>query len=186
MNKSLDKFTQLEQLAQGISKCTKCPLSKTRQNAVPGEGDFRASIMFIGEAPGEVEDQTGRPFQGRSGKLLDNLLSEVNMSRQDLFITSSVKCRPPQNRNPHVQELRICRATWLNFQIEILDPEIIVLLGKVALYQLLGKKDKISDLRGSLFRSGKYKYLLSYHPSAALRFPKYYQQMLSDFKLLQV
>ncbi|MFW6102999.1 MAG: uracil-DNA glycosylase, partial [Chloroflexota bacterium] len=135
----------LTSLHRSIQKCRKCRLSETRTNAVPGEGPPNARIMFVGEAPGEEEDKDGRPFRGRSGHFLDELLSTVGMTRDEIYITSSVKCRPPGNRDPRPDELKACRETWLEQQIEILDPELIVLLGKTALYQVLGETGPLRE-----------------------------------------
>jgi len=131
-------------LAEEIRKCTACPLWKSRTLAVPGEGIFNKQIsdkqiklFFIGEAPGEEENRQGLPFIGRSGKFLDEMLKIAGVERKDVFITGAVKCHPPKNRNPTAKELKICKELWLDNQINIIQPKLIVILGKVALKSLL-------------------------------------------------
>lgn len=175
---------RLERLAAAIRKCAKCGLAGERQHAVPGEGNPGARVMFIGEAPGAKEDQTGRPFIGPAGRFLEQLFDECNIRRGDVFITSCVKCRPPGNRNPTSGELTTCITSWLLAQIELVDPEIIVLCGRVAALGLLGKPVKISEAHGTLVLRNEHKYFISYHPAAGMRFPGIAATMHSDFKIL--
>lgn len=167
-------------LSEQIRRCTACPLWKTRTLAVPGEGAKNAKILFIGEAPGAEEDHQGVPFAGKSGKFLNELFNEIGLKREDVFITSIVKCRPPQNRMPLAKEIKMCNELWISKQIEILNPKLIILLGKVSADAILGKiyfkktHGKIVD------RDGK-KYFVSYHPSAGMRFPKIRVLMKKDF-----
>jgi DNA polymerase len=125
--------------------------------------------MFIGESPGREEDATGRPFVGRSGKLLDRVLADAGMVRGDFFITGSVKCRPPRNRDPTAPELSACRP-YLQRQIEIIEPDLILLLGRVAAKGFLGGAN-LKDIRGRVVARGRWKTLPTYHPAAAMRFP---------------
>ena len=173
---------QLEKLHDTIRNCTLCPLHETRNNAVPGEGPCDASVMLVGEAPGAKEDETGRPFVGRSGQLLDTLLEEIGLTREDVFITSILKSRPPKNRTPTQFEINICRP-YLEHQIELIKPQIIVLLGGVAISSLIGPW-KVSESHGRFFESGSQTYFMTYHPAAALRFPKIKSHMRDDFKKL--
>ena len=126
-----DRMDNLEQVAHRIRNCVDCPLSGGRTNAVPGEGDPKAVVMFIGEGPGFQEDRQGRPFVGPAGKLLDSLLASINTSREDVFIANMVKCRPPENRDPAPTELAAC-TKYLDRQVELVDPKLIVTLGRFA------------------------------------------------------
>ena len=151
---------------------------------MPGEGKCLRSIILVGEAPGEVEDRTGRPFVGRTGRFLDGLFSELGVFRDDFFITSSVKCRPPANRDPRRTELDACRAAWLAGQIEAVDPALVVALGLVAARTLLGEtagKTPLRDLRKSkhVLESGR-TCRVTYHPSAGMRFPKTREMLAAD------
>ncbi|MFH1841178.1 MAG: uracil-DNA glycosylase [Candidatus Nealsonbacteria bacterium] len=166
-----------------IRKCKRCPLWKSRINAVPGEGSKKAKIMFVGEAPGAKEDETGRPFCGRSGKLLDELLEKNKIKRKEVYITSVLKCRPPKNRLPKKGEIEFCRK-WLKEQIKIVKPRVIVLLGRVAFEEIIGKKE-FSKFRGKFFRKDNQLYFAVYHPAAGLRSPKKIRKVLEkDFKKL--
>lgn len=152
---------------QAIVTCTKCRLCRNRKNAVPGEGSLNSDVVFIGEAPGANEDQQARPFVGRSGMLLNELLLKIGLSRKTVWIGNVVKCRPPENRDPMVDELRACKP-YLDKQIELIDPKVIVTLGRFAMeYFLPG--EKIAKAHGNLFKvKGKLIYPI-YHPAAALR-----------------
>ncbi|MBU1111924.1 MAG: uracil-DNA glycosylase [archaeon] len=178
----------LYDLAEGIRKCTACPLHKKRMLAVPGEGTVSAKLFFVGEAPGSEEDRQGLPFVGRSGKFLDEMFNLVGIKREEVFITGSVKCHPENNRNPKAGELKTCKKLWLDTQIEIVKPEIIVLLGRVALQNFLGNKYKLDLDHGKIigvdFNSSgkKQKFFLIYHPSAGRRFPEIRKKIQADFK----
>jgi uracil-DNA glycosylase family 4 len=137
--------------------------------------------MLVGEAPGEQEDQEGKPFRGRSGAFLDQLLQSIGVDRQDVYITSSVKCRPPGNRKPRADELECCRQAWLVKQIALVRPRLLVLLGSTAVRQVLGETGAMRDVRGKvLYRNGR-AVLPTYHPAAGMRFPKLGGQMRADF-----
>ena len=129
----------LEQVTCEIMACTKCPLHKTKKNYVPGEGSLTPDIMFIGEGPGETEDNFGRPFIGKAGQLLDKLIARMGHSRETVFIGNIVKCRPPNNRDPLKDEVEACMP-YLIRQLAVLRPKVIVCLGKVAMNNLLGRR----------------------------------------------
>jgi len=173
---------ELERLAEQIRGCRKCPLWKSRRNAVPGEGAESASCMFIGESPGEEEDRTGRPFVGRSGKFLDQALEDAGLNRGDFFITGSVKCHPPDNRDPRKSELDACRP-YLERQIEVIQPKVILLLGRVAVNGFLGNS-RLSDIRGRAIDRDGLLMLPTYHPAAAMRFPSRRAPFLEDMETL--
>jgi uracil-DNA glycosylase len=175
----------LAKLYEAIRSCLKCPLYQSRTHAVPGEGNPQAAIMLVGEAPGEVEDRQGRPFVGPSGRFLIKLLEQNGLSRADVFITNSVKCRPPHNRFPHVKELEVCKRHWLLRQIELVNPEVIVLLGRAPLRQLLGAQGTIAQLHGQFLRKDGRMYLIQYHPAAALRSPEVRGMMMQDFQKIK-
>ena len=167
-----------------IRQCKECPLHKNRIHAVPGEGNLRAKYMFLGEAPGRQEDDDGKPFIGRSGKLLSELLDANGLKRAEVYITNAVKCRPPENRAPTDMELTACRAFWLNRQIELINPQMIVLLGKVPLRQMLNEIGALRDIHGQLREEDGRKFYITFHPAAALRSPAMRTMMEEDFKKL--
>ena len=169
----MTKKQKLEKIAEKIKKCKKCSLYKNRLRPVPGEGNPNAKIMFIGEAPGEKESRHGRPFVGAAGKLLDELIKKAGFRRKDIFITNVVKCRPPANRDPLPQEIGAC-WDYLETQIEIIKPKLIVTLGRHAMYKFLPERLKISRDHGKVFKMVEKKtgrcqvYYPVYHPAAAL------------------
>ena len=173
---------QLQELHETIRKCTLCPLHESRTNAVPGEGPATSRVMFIGEAPGAREDESGRPFVGRSGELLISMIQEIGLSRNSVFITSILKSRPPRNRPPTQVEIDACRP-YLEQQIEIINPKIVVLLGGVAISSLVGPW-KVSEAHGRFYETDDRTYFMTYHPAAALRFPKVKAAMREDFQIL--
>jgi DNA polymerase len=142
-----EKAGQLEQLAEEVVQCRKCDLGSLRTNTVPGEGSPNARIMFIGEAPGADEDAQGRPFVGRAGQLLDRIIEACGLKRSDVYICNILKCRPPDNRDPRAEEIIAC-LPYLQRQIEIIIPEVIVALGAHAARTLLNTPDSIGQLRG--------------------------------------
>ncbi len=159
-------MSQLSRINEDIVRCQDCELHRQRQRAVPGEGSESAAIMFVGEAPGWHEDQQGRPFVGPAGQFLDELLRSIGLKREDVYIANVIKCRPPQNRDPLPSELKACRK-WLERQIEIIDPKIIVTLGRFSLAQFL-PDDAISKMHGRAKTKGGRTYFAMYHPAAAL------------------
>lgn len=163
----MPKDRLLEELAAEIRVCPQCRLCETRTHAVPGEGSATARIMFIGEGPGEKEDQAGRPFVGPAGQLLDKLLERAGIARSDVFITNIVKCRPPGNRVPLEDEIAACHD-FLMAQIAIIEPKIICPLGNPSLRTLLSPQLKISSSRCKVFRRNGILFIPLYHPAAAL------------------
>ncbi|MBI2935212.1 MAG: uracil-DNA glycosylase [Chloroflexi bacterium] len=163
-------MSTLTELAQRIGVCTNCPLSRTRTQAVPGEGPERPALLFIGEGPGYYEDQQGRPFVGPAGKLLEELLEAIGLHRSDVYITNVVKCRPPANRDPLPSEISACRS-YLDRQIELLDPRVIVTLGRFSLAHFF-PQESISKVHGKSRPWNNRVVFPMYHPAAALRSPQ--------------
>ncbi|PLV56643.1 type-4 uracil-DNA glycosylase [Thermotoga sp. SG1] len=162
---------ELMEIVKGrVKKCTACPLYLTRTNVVVGEGSLDTKIVFVGEGPGEEEDKTGRPFVGRAGMLLTELLSEVGIKREDVYICNVVKCRPPNNRTPTTEEMFAC-GHFLLAQIEIINPAVVVALGSTALsFFMDGKKVSITKVRGNpIDWLGGKKIVPTFHPSYLLR-----------------
>lgn len=157
------------QLKQTVAACTRCPLHAKRSQAVFGVGDEEADWLFVGEGPGEEEDRQGEPFVGQAGKLLDNMLASIDLKRgQNVYIANVVKCRPPGNRNPEATEITSC-APYLERQIALIAPKLIVALGKVAATRLLGKEASIASLRGKLLEYQGRPLIVTYHPAYLLR-----------------
>lgn len=169
---------EYKRLVEEIRNCKKCPLYRTRKNAVPGEGPLDADVMLVGEAPGRKEDEQGRPFVGMAGKLLDAILEKVGMPRNTVYITNVVKCRPPGNRDPKPDEIRAC-LPYLRRQIELVRPKIIVALGRISgklLFEAAGLRwSGISKERGKLRDARVFgvdvRLIATYHPAAALYNP---------------
>ncbi len=162
-------YQSMEQIKAHCDRCYRCELGQNRTHAVVGEGNLNADIMIVGEGPGQTEDETGRPFVGRSGELLDKILASVKLTRaQDVFICNVVKCRPPENREPTQQEADACKG-YLQEQIRMLDPKIILLTGKTALRHLLGIKEGISKVRGQWIERDHRLYMPIFHPAYLLR-----------------
>ncbi|NWF96428.1 MAG: uracil-DNA glycosylase [Candidatus Thorarchaeota archaeon] len=172
----------LAELHREIEECVRCPLYLTRNRAVPGEGPIDAKIMLVGEAPGAAEDETGRPFVGRSGMLLTRLLKEIGIGREDVFITSVLKSRPPRNRVPNHSEIDACMP-YLMRQLAIINPRVVVLLGGIAVSSLIGPW-KISEAHGRFYETEERLFFITYHPSAVLRSPQLVETMRADFRLL--
>ena len=157
-----------EELEKSIIDCNRCKLCKTRQNIVFGTGNKNAKIMFIGEGPGADEDKQGEPFVGRAGKLMNMALQTLGLKREELYIANVVKCRPPGNRNPEEDEVAAC-LDYLRNQVMLVNPKIIVLLGSVALKNILGKEYGITASRGKWVEKRGIKYMPTWHPAALLR-----------------
>ncbi len=160
-------MNSLGALREETEKCCLCPLAETRNRVVFGSGNENAGIMLIGEAPGANEDRGGLPFIGQAGRLLDETLEEVGLLRSDLYIANVLKCRPPKNRNPRQNEIGLCRP-WLDRQIDLIDPAIIVPMGNFALKLLGGKTMTIGKARGVKFEYEGRQVLPIYHPAALL------------------
>jgi uracil-DNA glycosylase family 4 len=158
----------LSQLQKVIKGCMKCGLAKTRKNVVPGEGDPNARLVFVGEAPGEDEDIQGRPFVGRAGKLLDQLIERVGLRRDEVYICNVLKCRPPNNRDPEPDEIAACKG-YLTAQLNLIKPKIICTLGRHAYNTLFGVDEKITRIRGKLTTYHGTMLLPTFHPSYLLR-----------------
>ena len=174
---------QLEKLARQIVVCTKCELHSSRKNAVPGEGPAQAEIMFIGEGPGAREDEQGRPFVGASGKFLDQLLEQAGVTRSEVWITNVVKCRPPGNRDPLPDEIEICTSNYLQHQIKILNPSIIVTLGRFSM-GLFFKGAKITQIHGQMQKVEDRFVIPMFHPAAALHQLSLRETIMADFAKL--
>jgi len=176
---------QLDGIAKQVASCVLCPLSKSRTNTVPGNGNPQAEIVIIGEAPGYHEDREGQPFVGDSGKLLDKLLASINLSRADVFVTNMVKCRPPQNRDPQPKEMETCRP-YLEAQFAAIHPRIVITLGRFAMERYLPGA-RISLVHGvpRLDPQSGILYVPMFHPAAALRTPAWMDALRADFLSLQ-
>ena len=175
-------MSNFDELVRQIHDCRKCALSEKRTNAVPGEGSRTADIMFIGEGPGFNEDRDGRPFVGRSGKFLDEMLAEIGLRRQDVYITNVVKCRPPGNRDPLPSEIEACNP-YLDAQIEMIAPKVVVMLGKYSFNRFF-PGESIGRARGKPRSwNGVIAYPM-YHPAAALHNPGLRPIIEEDFRNL--
>ena len=157
-----------EALRRACAGCQSCPLGETRTKLVFGDGNPDSEIMLIGEGPGEQEDLQGLPFVGPAGKLLDSMLQMIDLDRSKVYIANMVKCRPPRNRDPQPTEQQACRS-WLDRQIELVDPKIIVCLGRIAAGEMIKKDFRITREHGQWFEADGVKMMAIYHPSALLR-----------------
>jgi DNA polymerase len=174
----------MERLHEETRKCMKCGLCKDRIKAVPGEGPSNAELMFVGEAPGRMEAEKGRPFIGRAGKLLTDLIQSIGLDRKEVFITSVVKCRPPKNRKPTKEEVEACMP-YLKKQMEVIKPKVVVLLGNTAIQSVLGGKTGVTKVHGkTVARDGRL-YFLTFHPAAGIRGTRIKQKLFEDFKELK-
>jgi len=175
----------MNDLTNKILNCKQCSLREGCNNVVPGEGDSDADIMIIGEGPGKNEDLQGRPFIGAAGKFLDELLASIDLKRENVYITNVVKCRPPENRDPLPEEVEACRE-WLNQQVIVIKPKLIILLGRHAMCRFLPNL-KISEAHGRAFRRdveglGNHVFFPVYHPAAALYNGSMRPVLLGDFR----
>ena len=161
--------------------CVKCKLSKSRTQVVYGVGNPNADLMFIGEAPGRDEDLKGEPFVGRAGQLLTDIIKAMKLTRDDVYIANVIKCRPPENRNPEPDELEACRP-YIQRQVEIIQPKVIVTLGRFALQSLTGKAYGISSARGNWLDYNGVKVMPTYHPAYLLRTPSAKKEVWADMK----
>ena len=178
------KAEALEEIRRQVLRCTRCDLHRTKTQYVFGSGNPYADLMFVGEAPGAEEDKKGKPFVGRAGQLLDRLLAEVGLNREtDLYITNVLKCRPPRNRDPEPGEIQAC-FPYLKAQIRILQPRLLVALGRYAAWTLYGMNKKMSLLRMEVQQS-KFgiPLVVTYHPAAALRRESLTEEMRRDLRL---
>ncbi|MEA2416385.1 MAG: uracil-DNA glycosylase [Thermoanaerobaculia bacterium] len=175
--------TLLAELQAIASVCVKCKLAKTRTQVVYGVGNPNADLMFIGEAPGRDEDEKGEPFVGRAGQLLTDIIKAMKLTRDDVYISNVVKCRPPENRNPDPEELDACRP-YIRQQVEIIQPQVIVTLGKFALQSLTEKSYGITAIRGHWLEYNGVKVMPTYHPAYLLRTPSAKKDVWNDMKLV--
>lgn len=174
----------MEELRKEAEGCMKCELGRTRKNMVFGEGNPESGILLIGEGPGASEDETGRPFVGRSGKLLDKILESIDLNRQSIYIANIVKCRPPGNRVPTLQEADVC-GRYLKRQIDIMKPGVIVVLGASAARYVLDTKSGIGVLRGKFHSFLSIPVFVTYHPAALLRSQALKRPVWEDMKVLK-
>ncbi|HXI12446.1 MAG TPA: uracil-DNA glycosylase [Thermoanaerobaculia bacterium] len=177
----IDVSHTLESLARLAAGCLRCRLAATRTQVVFGTGNPNADLMFIGEGPGRDEDLKGEPFVGRAGQLLTDIIKAMQLTRESVYITNVVKCRPPENRNPENDEMDACRP-YLQRQIELIKPKVIVTLGRFALQSTLQKAILISNVRGSWLAHGAIKLMPTYHPAYLLRTPSAKKDVWADMK----
>jgi uracil-DNA glycosylase family 4 len=179
---AIEKLRSLEEIAEKVRKCTRCSLYKTATNGVAGEGDPKAKLVCVGEAPGAKEDATGRPFVGQAGQLLTKILEAIDLTREQVFICNVLKHRPPGNRNPLPEEVEAC-SPYLIRQLEIIEPKVIVAFGTFAAQTLLQTKAGIGQLRGLVHRYHGIPLIVTYHPAALLRNPAWKRPTWEDVKL---
>ena len=178
----IEKLASLDEIAEKVRKCTRCPLYATATNAVPGEGDPKADLVCVGEAPGAKEDETGRPFVGQAGQLLTKILAAIDLTREQVFICNVLKHRPPGNRNPLPEEVEAC-SPYLIRQLELIKPKVIVAFGTFAAQTLLQTKTPLGQLRGLVHRYHGIPLIVTYHPAALLRNPAWKRPTWQDVKL---
>jgi DNA polymerase len=179
---AIDKLDSLEEIAKKVQKCTRCPLYETATRGVPGEGNPKAKLVCVGEAPGAKEDETGRPFVGQAGQLLNKILAAIDLQREDVFICNVLKHRPPGNRNPRPEEVEAC-SPYLIRQLELIKPKVIVAFGTFAAQTLLNSKTSIGQLRGLVHKYHGIPLVVTYHPAALLRNPAWKRPTWEDVKL---
>lgn len=182
--------TTTEELASTIKTCKRCRLHQSRTNAVVGDGPLDAKIMLLGEAPGFNEDRQGKPFVGAAGKTLNGLLQSAGLKREEVYITNAVRCRPPENRDPTDDEIETC-STYLQQQLRMMKPKLVVALGRIAARALLGRHVSVGREHGSLldctYAGVSFKLFLTYHPAAAIYSGRTKLELQSDFlKLKQI
>ncbi len=175
-------WTTLDDVAGAVRHCNKCPLCAGRNNTVPGEGNPAARLMLVGEGPGATEDETGRPFVGRAGELLNTILGSIDLLREDIFIGNVVKCRPPANRKPLPDEIATC-LPYLERQIAIIKPKVLLALGGTAAEALLGTRQSLGSLRGRVHSYHGIPLVVTYHPAALLRNPNWKKPTWDDVRI---
>ena len=188
----MSKEEDIKKLTLSVENCRKCNLCKTRKKPVFGEGSIDTDVLFVGEAPGYNEDLQGRPFVGKAGKILDELLESIGLHRNDIYVANILKCRPPNNRNPLKTEIDAC-TEYLDKQIELIQPKIMVPMGNFAcsyIFEKFGLKyDKISNVHGKMFQIntifGNVKIIPMYHPAVATYNPNTKNILLADFKIIK-
>lgn len=178
------EFKTWNEIQEAVADCEKCDLCKTRHNTVFGEGPVPAKIMFIGEGPGQVEDETGRPFVGPAGRMLDNLLQDIGLRREEVYIANVLKCRPPGNRNPRPEEISACMP-YIRAQTAFVKPKIIVGLGKFGAGLVLKRDVPIMREHGKVFRVKSFVIIPTFHPAALLHRPENEQFAREDFRIIR-
>jgi len=174
----------LSKLEKSVSICKACILCETRTQTVFGTGSSHAKIMFIGEAPGAEEDKQGKPFVGRAGQLLTQMLKAIQLTREEVFIANILKCRPPQNRDPLPEEVAKC-TPFLQEQIDLIQPKLLVALGRISAHYLLNTKTALTKLRGQIFEYNKIPLIVTYHPAYLLRAPQEKVKAYEDLKKIK-
>ena len=182
LGNDLANLETLEQIAERIRTTYCCTLCPGRTNGVPGEGNPRARLVCVGEGPGAKEDETGRPFVGQAGQLLDSILEAIELPRDSVYITNIVKCRPPQNRKPLPDEIAAC-IPYLHRQLELIRPQVILALGSTAGEALLGTRRPLGELRGKVHTYNGIPLLVTYHPAALLRNPNWKKPTWDDVRI---
>jgi DNA polymerase len=177
------EYKTIRELYQTVMACHKCRLAEKRGNVVFGEGNIHADIMFIGEGPGAREDETGRPFVGPAGKLLDEMIASLGLRREDVYIANVVKCRPPNNRDPQPDERELCMG-YLRAQVAFVKPRFIVCLGRIAAGLILGREVRITKEHGACIRVKNFTIIPTFHPAALLHNPDNRADALADFRLI--
>ena len=178
------KYDSLKAVYLEVMECEKCELCRTRRNVVFGEGDLNAKLMFIGEGPGEVEDETGRPFVGPAGQLLDKMIEAIGLKREQVYICNIVKCRPPHNATPIQPWVDACIG-YVREQVRFIHPKIIVCLGKTAITHVLHESMGVTRIHGTVYDRKGFKIIPTFHPSALLRNEDYKRPAWEDFKKIK-
>lgn len=173
--------SSLEKIRHQVEACKACPLHQTRTQTVFGSGNPKATLMFIGEAPGAEEDKQGLPFVGRAGKLLTRMLKAIGLTREEVYIANILKCRPPQNRDPLLEEVTQC-TTHLQHQIDLIQPKLLIALGRISAHYLLNTKTALNKLRGQVFEYHQIPLIVTYHPAYLLRSPQDKAKAFDDLR----
>jgi DNA polymerase len=181
----LHKEAEISLVYEQVRDCQKCPLYRFAKNPVPGSGSLESEIMFIGEGPGEKEDELGEPFVGKAGKLLDEMLESIGLERKDVYIANVVKHRPPGNRDPKPEEVEACWP-FLTEQIRIIKPKLIVCLGRHSLGRFLQNIGPISQVHGRCFKKGTQAYMALYHPAVGLYNGGMKNTLFEDFRKIKI
>jgi DNA polymerase len=183
-NNQEDKDRVWQQLEQAVTICTKCDLHQSRTQTVFGVGNRNARLLIIGEAPGKEEDLQGEPFVGRAGQLLNAMLAAIGLQREQIYIANVLKCRPPNNRDPRPEEAQACDP-WLQQQIALIQPELILVLGRIAAHHLLNTDRSLASLRGRTHHYAGIPLIVSYHPAYLLRQPMEKRKSWQDLKIVK-